>query len=289
MAFNFESYRVKPGVNVNLKNISADPHSGVLKEDAIARVAALKDELDVLQEELYAAGKNSALIIIQGMDTSGKDGTIRHVFGDVNPQGCRVESFKVPTPEELAHDFLWRVHKVTPPRGMITIFNRSQYEDVLVVRVHNLVPHQTWQARYEMINAFENSLISHGTVVLKFFLHISKDEQEERLLAREADVSKAWKLSAGDWRERALWNDYQKAYQDVLEKCSTEAAPWYVVPANKKWYRNLVIAETVIAALQKYRKDWHKTLNAMSEARLAELHTYRSENGVEAVAKKSKK
>ncbi len=284
MAVNFDSYRVTPGSKVKLKSISADPVTTLHKEEAEARLSTLKDELDVLQEELYAAGKNSVLIIIQGMDTSGKDGTIRHVFGDVNPQGCRVESFKVPTPEELAHDFLWRVHKVTPPRGMITVFNRSQYEDVLVVRVHDLVPRKIWQARYEMINAFENLLVCQDTIVIKFFLHISKDEQEKRLLAREQDVNKAWKLSPGDWRERQYWDDYQSAYSDALEKCSTENAPWYVIPANKKWYRNLAIAETVVAALSEYRDSWREVLEKMSQARLAELHAYRSES-----AKQNKK
>jgi len=278
MAFDFDSYRVKPGANIKLKDIPADPKTDLSKEDAVARLAELKNELDALQEELYAAGKNSALVIIQGMDTSGKDGAIRHVFGDVNPQGCRVESFKVPTSEELAHDFLWRVHKATPPRGMITVFNRSHYEDVLIVRVHDLVPRKTWQARYEMINAFENFLINHDTIILKFFLHISKAEQEERLLAREADVTKVWKLSVADWRERKRWNEYQQAYEDALEKCSTETAPWYIVPANKKWFRNLMIAETVVSTLKTYRSDWHKTLKDMSESRLAELHAYRAEN-----------
>jgi len=289
MTFDFNSYRVKPDTKIKLKDISPVSTVALKKADAAARFEVLKEELDTLQEELYAAGKNSVLVIMQGMDTSGKDGAIRHVFGDVNPQGCRVESFKTPTPEELAHDFLWRVHKVTPPRGMITVFNRSHYEDVLIVRVHDLVPEETWRARYEMINAFESLLAAQGTIILKFFLHISKDEQAERLLAREEDISKAWKLSPSDWRERLLWDGYQKAYEDVLEQCSSEHAPWYIVPADKKWVRNLVIAELITSTLHQYRDDWRKTLEAMSETRVAELHAYRAQNATGTSQQKPRK
>lgn len=289
MTFDFDSYRVKADAKINLKEISPAPTAGFKKEAAAARLETLKADLDSLQEELYAAGKNSVLVIVQGMDTSGKDGAIRHVFGDVNPQGCRVESFKTPTSEELAHDFLWRVHKVTPPRGMITVFNRSHYEDVLIVRVHNLVSEETWRARYEMINAFERLLAAQGTIILKFFLHISKDEQAERLLAREEDVSKAWKLSPADWRERLLWGDYQRAYEDALEQCSTEQAPWYIVPADKKWFRNLVIAELMVSSLRQYRDGWRKTLAEMSETRLAELQQYRAQNAISTPRQKPQK
>ncbi|MBE2183700.1 MAG: polyphosphate kinase 2 family protein [Anaerolineae bacterium] len=289
MTFDFNSYRVKPDTKIKLKDISPVSTVALKKADAAARLEVLKAELDTLQEELYAAGKNSVLVIMQGMDTSGKDGAIRHVFGDVNPQGCRVESFKTPTPEELAHDFLWRVHKVTPPRGMITVFNRSHYEDVLIVRVHDLVPEETWRARYEMINAFESLLAAQGTIILKFFLHISKDEQAERLLAREEDISKAWKLSPSDWRERLLWDGYQKAYEDALEQCSSEHAPWYIVPADKKWVRNLVIAELITSTLHQYRDDWRKTLEAMSETRVAELHAYRAQNATGTSQQKPRK
>jgi PPK2 family polyphosphate:nucleotide phosphotransferase len=228
---------------------------------------------------MYAAGKNSVLMILQGMDTSGKDGAIRAVMANLNPQGCRVESFKVPTSHELAHDFLWRIHRVTPELGIFGVFNRSHYEDVLVVRVHELVPEEVWKGRYDQINHFESLLASSGTIVLKFFLHISKEEQEERLRAREEEVGKAWKLSAGDWREREHWDAYQAAYEDALSKCSTDAAPWYIVPADRKWFRNLAITETLVETLRPYRDSWKEALAAMSRARLAELAAYRAEQG----------
>ncbi|MDQ6660938.1 MAG: polyphosphate kinase 2 family protein, partial [Chloroflexota bacterium] len=215
-------------------------------ESAAQEIQKLSDELNELQELLAAAQHHSVLIVLQGMDTSGKDGTIRHVMSHINPQGCDVHSFKAPNQEELAHDFLWRVHKVTPPKGVIGIFNRSQYEDVLVVRVHNLVKPAVWEQRYEEINHFETLLARSNTLILKFFLHISKDEQKERLLAREQDKAKAWKLSAADWKERAFWDDYQNAYEDVLSRCSQDDAPWYIVPSNHKWYRNLAIAHTLV-------------------------------------------
>lgn len=268
---------VKPGSKVSLKDISPDYAGPQTKEEAEARLNTLRGELEAQQEIMYAAGEHSLLVIFQGMDTSGKDGAIRGVFGDVNPAGCRVESFKVPTEEERAHDFLWRVHKVTPRRGMTAVFNRSHYEDVLVVRVHDMVPKKVWKKRYDTINQFEAMLADSNTIILKFFLHISKEEQEKRLIAREGDVEKAWKLSAGDWRERDYWDDYQAAYEDALAKCSTEAAPWYIVPANRKWYRNLVIAETVVEAVKGYRKEWARTLEMMSQERLAELHAYRAQ------------
>jgi PPK2 family polyphosphate:nucleotide phosphotransferase len=210
------------------------------------------------------------------MDTSGKDGAIRSVLDAVDPQGCRVESFKVPTAEELAHDFMWRVHAVTPRKGMIGVFNRSHYEDVLVVRVHELVPEKVWRARYDHINHFERLLADSDTLILKFFLHISKKEQEQRLLEREQDVTKAWKLSAGDWRERERWDEYQRAYEDAIERCSTDAAPWYVVPANRKWFRNLAIAEVLVDTLEHYQDDWRAALKKLSEERLAELAAFRA-------------
>lgn len=278
MSFDPEQYRVRPESKLNLREVSADAPDGFHKDEAEARLVTLKAELDALQEQLYAAGQHSALVVMQGMDTSGKDGAIRGVFGDVNPAGCRVEPFKVPTPEELAHDFLWRVHKVTPARGMIAVFNRSHYEDVLIVRVHELAPKPVWQARYELINQFEALLAQHNdTIVMKFFLHITRDEQEKRLLAREQDPQKAWKLSPADWRERKRWDDYQQAYEDAIRRCSTAHAPWYVIPANQKWYRNLAIAEIVTATLRQYRADWNKTLERMSQTRLAELREYRAQ------------
>jgi PPK2 family polyphosphate:nucleotide phosphotransferase len=273
------AHRVPEGTRINLKDHDASDTSGLDKQKGQARFAELNAELDALQEEMYAAGKHSVLMILQGMDTSGKDGAIRAVMANLNPQGCRVESFKVPTEHELAHDFLWRVHRVTPELGMFGVFNRSHYEDVLVVRVHDLVPRDVWQVRYEQINHFEELLASSGTIVLKFFLHISKKEQEERLLAREEEVGKAWKLSAGDWREREHWDAYTEAYEDALSRCSTEVAPWYVVPADKKWFRNLAITETLVETLRPYRASWKQALADLSRARLAELAAFRAEQG----------
>lgn len=260
-----------------------DPHAngGMQKEEGQERFAKLADELRELQELLYAAGDHSLLVILQGRDTSGKDGAIRKVFDYVNPQGCRVESFKVPSSEELAHDFLWRCHKVTPARGMITVFNRSHYEDVLVVRVHNLVPEKQWRRRYDHINNFESLLVDNQTIILKFCLHISKKEQEERLLAREQEIPKAWKLSSGDWKEREYWDDYTAAYDEALRRCSTDDAPWYVIPADRKWFRDLAIAETIVDTLRPFRDDWLKVLEGMGEAAKVELKEYRAQAGMQ--------
>jgi PPK2 family polyphosphate:nucleotide phosphotransferase len=184
------------------------------------------------------------------MDAGGKDGTIRHVMSGLNPQGCRVSSFKVPTEEELAHDYLWRIHRAVPGKGEIGIFNRSHYGDVLVVRVHNLVPKRVWSKRYDQINAFENILAENGVTIVKFFLHISKDEQKQRLQERLDDSSKHWKVSAADFEERKYWDDYTEAYEDVLSRCSTPWAPWYVIPANRKWFRNLAVAGILVSTLE---------------------------------------
>jgi PPK2 family polyphosphate:nucleotide phosphotransferase len=271
------AFKIAPGKKLRLADYDANENGGLSKEEGKARFAKLNAELDVLQEELYAAGTHSVLMVLQGMDTSGKDGTIRSVMVNLNPQGCRVESFKVPTEEDLAHDFLWRIHKVTPRKGMFGVFNRSHYEDVLVVRVHDLAPKQVWQARYEQINQFEALLAASGTIVVKLYLHISKDEQERRLLEREQDITKAWKLSAGDWREREHWDDYITAYEDALRKCSTKDAPWYVIPANRKWYRNLAVSEVLVDTLNAYRPEWRAALDAMSKERLAELQAFRGQ------------
>lgn len=276
------AHRIEPGHKVHLAEYDTRENGGMDKEKGQARFLELNAELDVIQEEMYAAGVNSVLIVLQGMDTSGKDGAIRAVMTNLNPQGCRVESFKQPSTEELSHDFLWRVHRVTPARGIIGVFNRSHYEDVLVTRVQNLVPEPVWRARYDQINAFESMLAASGTLIFKFFLHISKDEQKERLLAREADVGKAWKLSAGDWREREHWDEYQKAYEDAIRHCSTEVAPWYIVPADRKWYRNLAITETLVDALKPFRRSWADALEAMSRARLAELQAFRDQQAAPA-------
>ncbi len=225
---------------------------------------------------MAAAQHHSLLMILQGMDTSGKDGTIRHVFSHVNPQGCNVHSFKEPTQEELLHDFLWRVHKVTPARGVMGIFNRSHYEDVLVVRVHNLVPEKVWRHRYDQINHFEKLLADSNTIILKFFLHISKEEQEQRLLARERDKDKAWKIAASDWAERKYWDAYQQAYEDALSKCSTAYAPWYIVPANHKWYRNIAIAHTLVHTMRQYKDEWKAQLEERGKRELARLQQMRA-------------
>lgn len=267
--------RIKPGDKVKLSDWDPDDNAGMTQDEGTEQLKELSRELGDLQEMLFAAGRHAVLIVLQGMDTSGKDGTIKRVMSEVNPQGCRVESFKRPTDEELAHDFLWRVHKRVPPRGIMTIFNRSHYEDVLVVRVHNLVPEQVWKLRYDHINDFEQLLVESNTIVLKFFLHISREEQKERLESRELDTEKAWKLSAGDWRERERWDDYMKAYEEALERCSTERAPWHIVPANRKWFRNLVVAEAIAHALRPYRDGWEKALDKMSGEKKAELEGYR--------------
>lgn len=276
------AHRIHPGHKVRLAEYDSRENGGMDKEKGQARFLELNAELDTIQEELYAAGVNSVLIVMQGMDTSGKDGAIRAVMTNLNPQGCRVESFKQPSVEELSHDFLWRVHRVTPARGIVGVFNRSHYEDVLVARVQSLVPEAVWRARYDQINAFESMLAASGTLIFKFFLHISKDEQKERLLAREADVGKAWKLSAGDWREREHWDEYQRAYEDALHHCSTDVAPWYVVPADRKWFRNLAITETLVAGLKPFRRSWADALEAISRARLAELQAFRDQQAAPA-------
>ena len=215
------------------------------------RLKKLHKHLLKLQELLYAGNRHALLIILQGMDTCGKDGTTRKVMAGINVQGCDVVNFKVPSADELSRDFLWRAHKAAPPKGKIGIFNRSHYEDVLVVRVHDLVPEQVWTQRYQQINDFERMLVENGTVVLKFFLHISKDEQKERLESRISDPTKHWKITEADIRERAYWEDYMQAYEAVLQKCSTDWAPWHIIPANKKWYRNLVITECIVETLKK--------------------------------------
>jgi PPK2 family polyphosphate:nucleotide phosphotransferase len=247
-----ERHRIAPGTVVDLSSFDpadASAFSGG-KGEAKQRLRTLNKRLEGLQEILYAEAKHKVLIVLQGTDTCGKDGTIRHVFEGVNPQGVKVASFKKPTPEELSHDYLWRVHADTPGVGEITIFNRSHYEDVLVVRVHSLVDESRWSRRYNHINNFEQMLADEGTTILKFFLHISKDEQAGRLRDRLDRPDKQWKFAAGDLAEREHWTDYQQSFEDMLTRTSTEQAPWYVVPANRKWYRNLVVSEVVIAALE---------------------------------------
>ena len=224
------------------------------RDEAEAATALLVPELTSMQERLYAegvgGGQRSLLLLLQGMDTSGKDGTVRRVVGAMNPAGVRITSFKKPTAEELAHDFLWRVDNALPEPGTVGVFNRSHYEDVLVVRVHDLVPESEWSTRYDRINEFEHRVVDAGTHIVKVMLHISKDEQKKRLGDRLADPSKYWKYNAGDLTERAFWDDYQAAYQDALARCSTDSAPWYVVPADHKWYRDWVVANLLVCAMR---------------------------------------
>jgi PPK2 family polyphosphate:nucleotide phosphotransferase len=246
-----ERFRVQPGSHVHLDRIdpSFDGPPGTEK-NAASMLDADKVRLHELQAMLYAERKHSLLICLQGMDTSGKDGTISHIFGAMNPQGCRVAAFKAPTAEELAHDFLWRIHKEVPATGEVVVFNRSHYEDVLVARVHRLVAKGVWSARYDQINSFEEALVEQGTHIVKFFLHISKREQLKRLKDRIDDPSKHWKLSETDYAERKHWEEYARAYEELLSRCSTKHAPWYVVPADHKWFRNLAIARIVVGHLE---------------------------------------
>lgn len=253
-----DRYQITPNSNVNLSKVdpanSAEFDGG--KQEAKKDLLGLNDELEILQEMLYAQHKHKVLIVLQGMDTSGKDGVIRHVFEGVNPQGVKVASFKVPTRIELDHDYLWRVHAQVPGRGEIVIFNRSHYEDVLVVRVHNLVPETVWSKRFKQINDFEQMLVEEGVTILKFFLHISPEKQKERLLARLQKERKHWKYNPDDLKERQLWQQYWKAYEDVLSKTSTSVAPWHVIPADRKWYRNWVIARTLVNALKELKMEY---------------------------------
>jgi PPK2 family polyphosphate:nucleotide phosphotransferase len=240
---------VTPGKPVDLSKIDPRDTFDWEKLSAEPELARELVRLDDLQERLWASKGTALLVVLQGIDTSGKDGTIRHVMSAFNPQGCSVVGFGVPTPEELSHDYLWRVHRATPARGTITVFNRSHYEDVLAVRVHELVPKSVWSKRYDQIRRFEDHLAENGTTIIKFFLHISKEEQRERLQARIDVPEKRWKFKTSDLDERKLWDQYIEAYEDALERCSTDAAPWYVIPADRKWFRNLAVAQILAAAM----------------------------------------
>ena len=245
-------YLVEPGKKVKLSewdpNDTSEFKGG--KEQARVEIEQLNRRLEELQEVLFAGHRHRVLIVLQAMDTGGKDGVIRHVFEGVNPSGTRVASFKVPSEEELDHDYLWRIHKQVPGKGEIVIFNRSHYEEVLIVRVHKLVPEDEWKQRFDQINAFEQMLVENGTTILKFYLHIDKDEQRQRLRARLDDPNKHWKFRKGDLAERKLWPEYMQAYEDVLNKTSAPAAPWYIVPANHKCYRDLVISSVLVETLE---------------------------------------
>jgi PPK2 family polyphosphate:nucleotide phosphotransferase len=247
-----KDYRIKPGTKVNLSEWdpkeTGDFYGG--KDEGLAEIATLNKKLAELQVLLYAGHRHKLLIVLQAMDTGGKDGTISRVFEGINPQGVRVARFNVPTQEELDHDYLWRVHAVIPAKGEMVIFNRSHYEDVLVVRVHNYVPSEIWEKRFDQINQFERFLVDNGTTILKFYLHIDRDEQKKRLQSRLDDPAKRWKFRLGDLEERKLWSDYMQAYEDVLSKTSTDYSPWFVVPANRNWYRDLVVSSVLVDALE---------------------------------------
>jgi PPK2 family polyphosphate:nucleotide phosphotransferase len=246
-------YRIDPDADVNLDKFDPDDTSLVPdgKQAGREENEKMQEKLRELQEKLYADRRHKLLIILQGMDTSGKDGTVRHVMGAFDPSGVRVVPFKKPTETELAHDYLWRVHAQVPGSGEVVVFNRSHYEDVLVVRVHNLVAEDVWKQRYDQINEFERMLTDTGTTILKFFLHISAKEQKKRLTERIEDPTKRWKFQHGDIEERKLWGDYRKAYEVALRKTSTEWAPWWVVPANAKWYRNYIVGSVIVKAMEK--------------------------------------
>jgi PPK2 family polyphosphate:nucleotide phosphotransferase len=252
-----QAVQVPFGKRIKLADVDPDDTGDFKrKKEAKALVKDNVQRMAELQERMFAEGVHALLIVLQAMDAGGKDSTIRHVMDGFNPQGCHVVGFGVPTELELAHDFLWRIHTHTPPRGHVSIFNRSHYEDVLVVRVNELVPEKVWQARYEHINAFEKLLADSGVTILKFYLHISKDEQKERFQERLDRPEKNWKFNPGDLVTRTRWNDYMRAFEDVFAKCNHPWAPWYVVPANKKWYRNWVVSSVIVETLEKLNMQY---------------------------------
>jgi PPK2 family polyphosphate:nucleotide phosphotransferase len=246
-----ERFRVQPGARVKLAETDPsfkDRHDS--QQAAAQELEQYRQRLAELQEMLYVEQRRSLLICLQGLDTAGKDGTIKHILGAMNPQGCTVAHFRRPSAEEAAHDFLWRAHRAAPARGQVAIFNRSHYEDVLIVRVHALVPKSAWSLRYDRINAFEQGLADEGTHVLKFFLHISAEEQLARFKQRLDDPTKHWKISESDYQERKFWNDYVTAYEEALARCSTAQAPWFIIPSNHKWFRNLAIGGILVEHLE---------------------------------------
>ena len=264
-----ETLRVEPGRKVKLSHHDPDETMGFSgKEAAAAIIQKNLQRLFDLQFRLYAENTHALLVVLQAMDAGGKDGTIRHVMTGLNPQGCSVTPFKVPSAEEMDHDFLWRIHKAVPARGDIGIFNRSHYEDVLVVRVHELVPKSVWSRRYEQINAFEKHLTENDVTIVKLYLHISKDEQRKRIQARIDDPQRNWKLAPSDFEERKRWDDYVRAYEDALARCSTEHAPWYVVPANHKWFRNLAVSQILIETLEELKMKFPPPTMDVSKIRL---------------------
>lgn len=253
-----DSYRIGPEDRVNLKKFAPDDDGGWDKDKGQAEFQKLHERLIELEALLYAEGKHALLVVLQGMDTSGKDSTTRAVFSGLNPASVDVVSFKVPTEEERGHDFLWRIHQHCPRRGQLVIFNRSHYEDVIVVRVKKLVDEKRWKARFDHINAWERLLSDEGTIVRKFFLHISKDYQKERLQKRLDDTTKNWKFQPGDLVERRSWDEYQAAYEDALARCSTKDAPWYVIPAERRWYRDLLVTRVLVETLEGLKMRYPK-------------------------------
>jgi PPK2 family polyphosphate:nucleotide phosphotransferase len=262
------------GKRVMLKDIDPGDTNGMSQDEVEKRLPAMQERLGELHNLLYGAAHQGLLIVLQGLDTAGKDGSVKHLMQGLNPIGCDIASFKQPTAEELAHDFLWRIHKRTPALGGVTIFNRSHYEDVLVVRVHELVSKSVWEQRYAQINDFEQRLTETGTIIVKFYLHISKKQQRERLLEREREPAKAWKLSVSDWKERERWKAYREAYEDAISRCGTKDAPWTIVPADKKWYRNYMLTQTLIERLDPYAKAWSAELAERGEQALEEIRAY---------------
>ncbi len=245
-------WRIEPGTDAGLATIDSGSTEGAPGDKSKTQAASkdLYGQLAGLQERLYAEGERSLLVVLQALDAGGKDGTIKNVFRGLNPAGSRVVSFKVPSKEEQSHDFLWRIHAKTPARGEVVVFNRSHYEDVLIVRVHGLVPEEVWRPRYQYINDFEANLAASGTRIVKLFLHIAKEEQAKRFQARLDDSTKHWKFRKGDLAERARWDDYMAAFEEAITRTSTEHAPWYVVPADKKWYRNWAVARILVETLE---------------------------------------
>lgn len=269
--------RLKPGKKVDLSEVPSENPSTLDKPEAQELFSVLGKELQTLQELLYGAATHSVILVVQGRDTAGKDGVVNAVLAQVDAMGCQTTAFKAPNTEERAHDFLWRVHKASPPKGILAIFNRSHYEDVLVTRVNKLVPEEVWRGRYRHINHFESLLLDSNTIVIKCFLHISKEEQEKRLLEREKNPAKSWKLAVEDWKDRGNWEEYSEAYEDAMEQCS-EAAPWFVIPGDRKWYRNLAVMEVLVESLRPHRKAWEEALELRGERARAEIAAWRAAN-----------
>ena len=245
-----KEFRIDPGDHIRLSDFNPSYKGRYQKHEALETIEELRPKMGDLQQRLFAERNRSLLIVLQALDAGGKDGVIKHVIGSMNPDGCHVANFKEPTHQELAHDFLWRIETQTPAKGEIAIFNRSHYEDVLIVRVHDLVPRSVWSERYKQINDFERRLIQNGTQILKFFLHISKEEQLERFEERLDDPAKRWKISEADYAEREYWDDYLRAYEDVFARCNNDDAPWFVIPADHKWFRDLAISEIIVSTME---------------------------------------